>query len=110
MEPRLKALRSRVNKTEAEINLLKKNVDQKARQLHLVSRFEDFSAKLKNNLQDVSFEDKKRIVRLLVTEVIVDTTKEELHLKHILPLKKSCPLRSGGNDAALRRAMHPFLC
>ena len=101
MEPRLKALRSRVNKTEAEINLLKKNVDQKARQLHLVSRFEDFSAKLKNNLQDISFEDKKRIVRLLVTDVIVDTTKEELHLKHILPLKKSCPLRSGGTYCSL---------
>jgi len=102
MEPRLKALRSKVIKTESEITMLKKAVDQQARQLHVISKFEDFSATLNTSLQDISFDDKKRIVRLLVTDVIVDTTKEELHVKHILPLKKSCPLSLRGNQPRLK--------
>ena len=42
----------------------------------------------------------KKIIRLLVTDVIVDTSKDEISVNHILPLDdRNCPLRLRGADA-----------
>jgi hypothetical protein len=39
------------------------------------------------------------VVRLLVEEVQVDSMNDKLMVKHVIPLDKSFPLRSGSNCA-----------
>jgi hypothetical protein len=57
---------------------------------------EDFSVKIKENLDRLDFETRKQIVRLLVEEVEIDTIKEEINVKHIIPLdSRKCQLRLG---------------
>ena len=41
------------------------------------------------------------MVRLLVEEVLVDSINEKLTVKHVIPLDKSFPLRSGRNRTSL---------
>src|SRR3989304_10269385 len=62
----------------------------------VISNLEDFSSKIKENLDELDFERKKQIVRLLVEEVEIDTIKEEINVKHIIPLdNRKCQLCSG---------------
>jgi hypothetical protein len=42
------------------------------------------------------------VVRLLVEEVQVDSVNEKLTVKHVIPLDKSFPLRSGSNFQSMR--------
>lgn len=88
VEPRLKSVRVKIQKALAEISLIKKSQEQENLRLHVISRFEEFAYTLTCKLESLSFEEKKNIVRLLVTDVIVDSTKEEILVKHVLPLKK----------------------
>ncbi len=39
------------------------------------------------------------MVRLLVEEVLVDSVNEKLTVKHVIPLDKSFPLRSGSSSS-----------
>lgn len=89
VEPRMKSVRAKLHKIQSEIALIEDEQEEEKRLLHLVKSFEEFSSTLTANLSTLSFEDKRKVVRLLVTDVVVDSTKEEIVVKHILPLKKS---------------------
>jgi site-specific DNA recombinase len=95
IEPRLQSIRAKAQRIQQEIDLLKHDEEIAARRLHVIERFEDFCSTLTTNLEELSFVDRKKILRLLVTDIIVDTSNGEVSVNHILPLdKKSCPLRS----------------
>ncbi len=54
----------------------------------MIQQFDDFKEKLGANLLDLSFAEKKQIVRLLVREVVVDIKNEDILIKHALPAPK----------------------
>jgi site-specific DNA recombinase len=102
IEPRLKNIRSRIKKVEDECMLLEKEEKEETRRFELIEQFADFSQRMKTNLSMLSFEERKRIVRLLVEEVIVNTQTEEVTVRHILPLNKQFPLCKGGRASPPR--------
>ena len=62
----------------------------------MIKSLDGFSESMRKNLETNSFEEKKRIVRMLVEEVQIDTLSEKINIKHIIPLDpKKCQLRSG---------------
>jgi hypothetical protein len=54
------------------------------------------------NLCTLSFTERKQIIRLLVEEVVVDTTTEEITVRHILPVDQMFPLCKRRGNATLR--------
>jgi len=99
IEPRLKSLRSKIKRVQDECLLLEKEEKEESRRLQLIEQFAEFTQRMKANLTTLSFEERKQIVRLLVEEVTVSTQKEEITVRHILPLDQKCPLRKGSNLA-----------
>src|SRR3712207_9561936 len=65
--------------------------------LQLIEQFSEFAKRMKSNLTNLRFEERKQIVRLLVEEVKVNTKSEEVTVRHILPLDKKFPLCKGSN-------------
>ena len=96
IEPKLKQVRTRIVKIEAELHYLQQEKERQNRQLQLIESFESFVSELNLNLEELPFESKRKVIQLLVSQVFVDTRKEEIEIKHIMPLgAKSCLLRSG---------------
>ncbi len=96
IESKLKNNRAKIEQLENEITYLKKEKREREQILTVIRNLEDFSVKIKENLDKRDFETKKQIVRLLVEEVEIDTIKEEINVKHIIPLdNRKCQLCSG---------------
>jgi site-specific DNA recombinase len=86
IEPRLKSLRSKIKKAQDECDLLEKEEKEESSRLQLIEQFADFTKRMNTNLNNLNFEERRQIVRLLVEEVIVNTKTEEITVRHILPL------------------------
>ena len=93
--PRLDRIRSRIKKVEQEYNLLEEEKHREQKQLQLIEQFSTFQDKFSSRLDDLTFDEKQQVVRLLVEEVMVDSINDKLTVKHVIPLDKSFPLRSG---------------
>lgn len=89
LEPRLKSMRVRIHRVQQEIDLLKHEAENESKKLHVIQRFEDFCSTISGNLEELSFTERQKIVRLLVTDIIIDVLNAEITVNHILPLNKS---------------------
>ncbi len=99
LKPRISTIRSKSKKLAQEIEFLENQEAEQRGFLTIVANFREFSDKIKVRLGDVKFEERKQLVRLLVEEVKVDTIKEEIQVKHIIPTSKKYPLCSGRDFA-----------
>ena len=99
VEERLKTLRLRITKLNNECALLNQEEKQKQQCLQLVEQFEDFKKKMNLNLPNLKFEEKKQLVRLLVSEVVVDVKNQDVNVKHVVPVQKNVPLCLGSNQS-----------
>jgi site-specific DNA recombinase len=97
IQGRLEQIRARIQQIQEEWRFLQHEKEQQFRQLQLIEQFEAFQHKLDTNLSELTFEQKKVLVRLLVKEVIVDTTTEEIIIRHTLPLDKNTPSDHSGS-------------
>jgi site-specific DNA recombinase len=107
IQERLEQIRQRLEKIQQEWMLLQHEKEQQFKQLQLIEHFETFKERLHENLEHVTFEQKKALVRLFVKEVIIDTNAEESILRHTLPLDKTHASdhsgRSGSSDGETQR-------
>lgn len=100
IEPRLKSLRSKIKKLHDEFAQVEKEEKEEHHRLQLIEQFAEFTKRMSKNLSNLSFTERKRIVRLLVEEVLVNTSTEEITVRHILPLDQKFPLCKGSTVAA----------
>lgn len=93
---KLKTLRAKIEQTEHEVELLENQGKESKKLMTVIENLQDFSNKMLENLDSYGFEERKKIVRLLLEEVEVDTINEEINVKHVIPLnRQKCQLRSG---------------
>ena len=104
IEQRLKAIRAKMKKAADECALIEKEEKEEGQRLQLIEQFTEFAQRMRANLTNLEFAERKQIVRLLVEEVKVNTKSEEITVRHILPLDKKFPLCKGSTHSALRRA------
>lgn len=97
IESRIAKIRTKMQNSSDEQNLLRREMEQESGQLKLVEQFEVFSRKIVLRLDELTFTERKEIVRLLVTEVVMDTQKDEILIRHIIPGDKVCRLCSRGH-------------
>jgi site-specific DNA recombinase len=92
---KLKAIQSKNEQLTNEIRYLKKQDEESEKMLTVIRNLTDFSNGIKKNIETHTFEEKRRIIKLLVEEVEVNTLTEEVNVKHIIPIDpKWCQLRS----------------
>jgi site-specific DNA recombinase len=92
IEPRLKGLRSKIKKLHDECTLVEKEEKEEHHRLQLIEQFAEFTKRMNKNLSNLNFAERKQIVRLLVEEVLVNTSTDEITMRHILPLDQKFPL------------------
>ena len=92
IELRLKSLRAKITKLHAECALVEKDAKEEHHRFQLIEQFATFTQRMTTNLSTLAFAERKQIVRLLVEEVVVNTTTEAITVRHILPIKQTFPL------------------
>jgi len=97
IKPRLTDIQRRVDDTQKEHATLLLSEQQEHQQLQLIEHFDVFQKKLTNNLAEISFADRKKIIQMLVCQVIVNCSKAEITVKHVVPMApdvyRLCPDR-----------------
>ncbi len=102
IEPRLKNIRDKITKIESEENLLRQEAEERLNNLQLIEQLDAFTSKLKTNLENLDFNEKRKIVRLVVKRIAIDGQKRKINIQHIIPLTRPYGLRS----ATLSGAQH----
>ena len=82
---------------EQEYHLLEEETYREQQQLHLMEQFSTLQNKFASRLDHLTLAEKKQVVRLLVEEVLVESVHESRIVKHVIPLAKRFPLRSGSS-------------
>lgn len=104
IEMRLAKLRARIKGADDERKMVIADMERKRGQLKLIEDFQAFQANVSSRLDTLSFQEKKDLVRLLITDVAVDTKKDKIMIKHIIPADKMCRLRLVGQKPQVGQA------
>ena len=83
---KLKVLQGKMESLDSEMIFLKMESDKAKKSLTVIENLNDFKKSLCKNLDDCSFEEKEKIVRLLIDEIEVDSVNRKATIKHILPM------------------------
>lgn len=86
IEHRLASIRLKIKNAEESIQLLERSHQGEERKLELIERFEEFKRKVNLRIANLTFEEKREVLRLVVEEVAVDTINSNIEVKHILPV------------------------
>ena len=105
IEPRLKSIRAKIKKLHDECALVEKETKEEHHRLQLIEQFAVFAQRMNTNLSTLGFAERKHLVRLLVEEVIVNTSTEEITVRHILPVDQTFPLCKRSNYSSLGCAL-----
>ena len=81
---RLEKINARLSKVQSELQHLEKEVGSREHQLTLIQKFGEFRQSIAKKLDTLSFEEKRKILELLVEDIIIDINKAEITIKHIL--------------------------
>ena len=109
VEPRLEKIAAKYTRLAQEIDFLQHQSDERKSLLTVVRNVAEFVTKLHKNFDSCTFDDRRKIIKLIVEEVSIDTEKEEINVKHIIPTDpKKYPLCPGTHHTTLRRPLRPF--
>ena len=75
IETRLKGVRSKLEQVNNEVNYLSVQAEESRRVLTVINNLQDFTKKIDKNLDSLSFDEKRNIIRLLIEQIEVDTIK-----------------------------------
>ena len=124
---RMPELRQREQTLQTELQSILDQTNDRAVYLRLAQTLSSFLARLRTAADTLDIEERQRIVRLVIKEILVD--KDTIVIRHSIPLPTmpsngndcqstpsgsgapgdgSCLLRSGRHDTALRGAFSPF--
>ena len=107
ISPRVERIREKMKSVEQEYILREEERHREQHQLQLIEPFVTLQAKCVTRLDRLTFAEKKHVVRFLVEEVLVDSVNASLMVKHVMPLDKRFPLRSGSSGTHLGECLSP---
>jgi site-specific DNA recombinase len=112
LKTRTEAIRARIARSQADVEQANQKLRETIQLRAVVTRLEDFAARVRKGLDEVSWEDRRHIVRTLISRVVID--EDGATIVYRLPSTDPTPphSRSGsrGNGASqtcqLRRRGH----
>jgi len=97
LKNRIEGVRTKIRIIEQECMLIEREDEKRRLQMKVIEQFDTFRSTLTGNLEELAFEQRKSIVRLLVSSVSVDMNTREVTIEHIIPTDSS-PLHSSRQD------------
>jgi len=108
IKEKLNSVRSKIERITEEIKYLMTQNNESKKLLTVISNLDEFTNNVSKNLDTCSFEEIRSIAMLLIEEIQVDTLKERLNVKHIIPMDpKKCQLRSVTQEVKAREHRTP---
>jgi hypothetical protein len=104
IEPRLQSLRSKIRQLHDECTLVEKEEKEEHHRFQLIEQFSEFTQRMNTNLSGLSFGERRQVVRLLVEQVLVNTSTGEITVRHILPVNQKFPLCKRGTFATAQQS------
>jgi hypothetical protein len=98
---RLKSLRAKITKLHDECALVENDAQEEHYRLQLIEQFAVFTQRMNTTLSTLGFAERRQSVRLLVEEVVVNTTTDEITVRHILPVNQTFPLYKRSKSPSL---------
>jgi site-specific DNA recombinase len=95
---RMPELRKRENTVQIQLQSLNSQVADQAAYLRLAQTLSTFLGKLRTNAQTLDVQERQRILRLLVREVIVGD--ERITIRHSIPARQAPPPVDNGNSGS----------
>jgi len=86
IEIRVEKIRLKIRTIQQECQLLEQEKQQEFKQLKIIEQFETFKNKLNLNVDRLTFDQRKDLVRLLVRDIEVDTLSQQIIIHHSLPI------------------------
>jgi site-specific DNA recombinase len=103
VEPRLEKIASKCTKLTQEIDFLQKQSDESKSMLTVIRNISDFLKTMHKNFESYTFEDRRKIIKLIVEEVFIDTKMDHRPIGGF-----ECPLgarRHGWKEQGLEAAV-----
>lgn len=105
LRKRMPGLQKRINTTEKELETLKLHELSLNKNLALLD-VQSFTKELNQNLQELDIKQKKKILRLLVKEVVVDD--DIIDIRHSIPLKEVKDEHNHKSYQVCTRTLKPY--
>src|SRR5918992_3740643 len=108
LRARMPALRKRQSTLRAQLDALETDLHDAETYLKLADNLESFLARLADGLDQLGDEERQRILRLVVREVLVGGDDDTITVRHSIPVPpngdngRSYPLRGSSHRRALR--------
>jgi site-specific DNA recombinase len=108
LRARMPTLRKRQTTLRAQLDALETDLHDAETYLKLAENLESFLARLNDGLDQLDDEERQRILRLVVREVLVGGDDEKITVRHSIPTPNGgpdgtgCPLRGSSQLVALR--------
>jgi site-specific DNA recombinase len=93
LETRITGVNLAIKQRKEEISSLQDERDQMLSKVELIHNLSTFTSKFNTNLNNLGFEEKSRIVNLVVRQIKVDGINKSICMKHVIPLHKKCQLQ-----------------
>jgi site-specific DNA recombinase len=110
LRARMPALRKRQATLRAQLDALAAELHDAETYLRLAETLEGFLARLGDGLDQLTIEERQRILRLVVREVLIGGKDDTITVRHSIPTPNAgpngtgCPLRGSRQTRSLRRA------
>jgi len=100
LKTRTEAIRARIARAQADVEKANEKLRETIQLRAVVTRIEDFAARVRRGLDQLSWEDRRRIVRTVVSRVVID--EEGATIVYRLPSVDPGPAGSPGGSAKKR--------
>lgn len=105
LKKRMHILNQKIHQVERELAVIEAQTDDKERIKESRLTLEKFAESLDNSSTNLSIEEKQKVVRALIHEIIIH--EDSINIKHCIPMSneanlgsKKCPLRKKRSFAA----------
>lgn len=101
LKTRTEAIRARIARAQADVEKANEKLRETIQLRAVVTRLEDFAARVRKGLDQLSWEDRRRIVRTVVSRVVID--EEGATIVYRLPSVDPGPEGSPGGGSGKKR-------
>jgi site-specific DNA recombinase len=92
VQKNLKAISLNLQELDSECEALLRDRETETKGITLVEQLQDFKERLSANLDNLTFDQKRAVLRLLVKEIVVDSKTNSVTINHVIPAQ-NCRLR-----------------
>ena len=110
LQKRRQLVNSKLETLNREQELIRKIVAEKTKEINIKASLEEFAALVSSSLQRISFENKQKLLRMVLDKVVVNDWRVDVHYNIPLPRTTPTPEQKVSTKFDLRSTCTVMLC